>query len=258
MSESPRPNYARRVAGGVRDRILRHVYGDDYPAEADPRSFVTMSELRRIALELGVGRGHTFVDLGCGHGGPGLWVARETGAAMVGIDLSPAAIDLAPERAREFGLAGRATFQVGDITATGLADSSFDGAMSVDVLWSVPDKAAALRECARILKPGAQFVFTTWDRDRSPPGYPPPFANYRPPLSAAGFSVRAYEVQTGAEDRRRAIYERALAAEDELVREEGEESVRRIMFEARATLGRVDGVDYLAFSRRILVIAQRQ
>jgi len=242
----------------VRQRILTEVYGDDYPTEADPRTYVTLSELRRIALELRVGPGHSLVDLGCGHGGPGLWVARETGAAIVGIDQSPTAIGLAPERAREFGLAERAHFQVGDITANGLADTSFDGAMSVDVLWAVPDKLAALRECARILKPGAQFVFTTWDRERNPPGYPPPLADHRPLLSAAGFSIRAYEVQAEAEQRRRAVYERALAAEDEMVREEGQEAVSRIMFEARATLGRVDGVDYLDFSHRILVVAQRQ
>ena len=257
MTETPRPSYARRVPGGVRDRILREVYGDDYPAEADPRSFITLTELRRIALELRVGPGQTIVDLGCGHGGPGLWVARETGAALIGIDLSAAAIDLAPGRAEDFGLAQRAIFHVGDITATGLADRSVDGTMSVDVLWAVADKGAVLHECARILKPGARFVFTSWDRERNPPGYPPPFTNHEPLLRAAGFSVHEYAVQSGAEERRRAVYERALAARDELVREEGEEGVRRILFEARATLGLEDGVDYLSFSRRILVVAQR-
>jgi hypothetical protein len=66
---------------------------------------------------------------------------------------------------------------------------------------------------------GAWFVFTSWDRERSPPGYPPPFANHEPLLWAAGFSVHACDVQSGAEERRRAIYEHALAEQDELVRE---------------------------------------
>jgi ubiquinone/menaquinone biosynthesis C-methylase UbiE len=39
-----------------------------------------------------------------------------------------------------------------------------DAAMSVDVLWMVPDRPAALREVARVLKPGARFVCTNWDR----------------------------------------------------------------------------------------------
>ena len=33
----------------TRQRIRREVYGDDYPVEADPRSFVTVTELRAIA-----------------------------------------------------------------------------------------------------------------------------------------------------------------------------------------------------------------
>src|SRR3712207_6416933 len=69
-------------------RARREVYASDYPEDARPRSFITLSELRRIAGDLHIGWGQTIVDLGCGWGGPGLWVARETGAGLVGIDLS--------------------------------------------------------------------------------------------------------------------------------------------------------------------------
>ena len=54
----------------------------------DPRSHVTWTELRRIVRELRIGPGDAFLDLGCGHGGPCLWVARATRAAVVGIDLA--------------------------------------------------------------------------------------------------------------------------------------------------------------------------
>jgi ubiquinone/menaquinone biosynthesis C-methylase UbiE len=50
------------------------------------------------------------------------------------------------------GLGERVRFQVGDLTATGLPDASCDAVMSLDVLVFVPDKAAALREVARILR----------------------------------------------------------------------------------------------------------
>ncbi len=76
--------WASHVESPTRQRIRREVYGDEYPAEVDPRSFLTWTELRRLARELRVGRGDTFVDLGCGHGGPGLWVASETGARRGG------------------------------------------------------------------------------------------------------------------------------------------------------------------------------
>ena len=249
--------YASHVDSPTRQRIRREVYGDEYPEDVDPRSFITRTELRSLADALRVGPGQTFVDLGCGHGGPGLWVARETGAALVGIDLSRLAIASAAQRAAEFGVADRARFAVADVTATGLPDAAFDGAMSVDVLWSVPDKVAALREIARILKPGARFAFTNWDRDRTPPGYLPPLGDHRPLLADASFEVESYEVLSDAE-RRRAYYERLVAAEEALRHEMGVEATARLMFEAKGTLGLTDGLDYLAHSRRIVVVARRR
>jgi ubiquinone/menaquinone biosynthesis C-methylase UbiE len=240
----------------TRQRIKREVYGADYPVEADPRGYVTLTELRAIARDLRVGPEQTFVDLGCGPGGPGLWVARETGAALVGLDLSSAGVAQAAERARELGVANRARFQVADLTATGLPDATFDAAMSIDVLWAVPDKLGALREIARILKPGAGFAFTNWDRDLSPPGYLPPLNDHRPLLRQAGFEIETYQVQSGAEDRRRAVYEAFVEAEQDFIREMGEEGARKVMFEAKGTLGLVDGTDYLAHSRRIYVVAR--
>lgn len=79
-------------AGWSRSPTLRHVwrkvYGADYPEEVDPFSFVTLTDLRRISHELRVGPGQIFADLACGRGGPGLWIARESGATLVGIDFS--------------------------------------------------------------------------------------------------------------------------------------------------------------------------
>lgn len=241
----------------TRQGIRREVYGDEYPVEADPRSFVTLTELRAMAQDLGIGAGQAIIDLGCGQGGPSCWVARETGAALVGVDLSPVGIARASERAQDLGLADRTRFQVADITSTGLEDVSFDAAMSVDVIWSVPDKLGALREAARILKPGARFVFTNWDRDLTPPGYLPPVNDHRPLLEEAGFDVETYQLQPEDSARRRAIYEALVAAEQDLIREMGDEGASRLMFEAKGSLGLTDGTDYLAHSRRIYVVARR-
>ncbi len=89
-------------------RIWHDAYGLDYPEEADPFGFVTVTDLRRIAAELAVGPGQVMVDLACGRGGPGLWVARETGAALVGVDFSEVGIEQAGRRALELGLGGAA------------------------------------------------------------------------------------------------------------------------------------------------------
>lgn len=48
----------------------------------------------------------------------------------------------------------------GDVTALSFADASLDGVVSQDVLEHVDDYQAALREVARVLRPGCPFVFT--------------------------------------------------------------------------------------------------
>jgi ubiquinone/menaquinone biosynthesis C-methylase UbiE len=222
-------------------RIRREVYGDDYADEADPSSpGLTLTELRRIARELRVGPGATIVDLGCGRGGPGLWLARETGAALVGIDIVSLAVDLATARAREFGLQERARFQLGDMAATGLPDAAFDGAISVVALLMVSDKAAAVREAARILRSGARFVFTTLEGTGLTRAGVAEVSDHRPLLEAAGFTVEVYEEIPEWRGRIREVMERIRASEAALTQELGEEAAQGWMRMAAARPGDIE------------------
>ena len=205
----------------TRRRIRRAVYGDEFPEDADPSSFITATELRRIARDLRVGPGDAFVDLGCGRGGPGLWVARETGADVVGIDVAPMAVEYSTQTAAEFGLSARASYQVSDFCATGLPSGSLGGAMSVDVLWAVPDKVAAVREVARILRPGGRFLFTSWDFAMPLEG-DTQVSDHRPVLHEAGFIVDAYEETVGFDAYYQALAKHHEAARDDLIAEMGE------------------------------------
>jgi ubiquinone/menaquinone biosynthesis C-methylase UbiE len=263
--EMTQPNWAELFnigfEGWAKSATVRHVwhkvYGEDYPEEVDPLSFVTVTDLRRIAQALRVGSGQTFVDLACGRGGPGLWVARESGAALVGIDFSQVAVEHATQRTDAFGLAGRARFQLGDFTATGLPAAALDGAMSVDALCFVPDKAAAVREVARILRSGARFVFTTWDIDVVAADWPPQVNDHRPVLREAGFAVETYEETPEWEPRQRAVYEGLRGAQVQVIAEMGEAAAGPLLAEANLLPGLADGTDYLAHMRRILVVARK-
>ena len=68
-------------------RIWReHACGPDYPAGFEHISFITLDELRTFIRELRLAPGSRLVDLACGMGGPGLWIAREAEAELIGVD----------------------------------------------------------------------------------------------------------------------------------------------------------------------------
>ena len=213
---------------------FRDAYGDDYPEEAEPHSFLTRTDLARIVRCLAIGPGKVLVDLGSGRGGPALWLARETGADLVGIDLSPNGVGLAGQRAAEMGLSGRARFVVGDLCATGLPDQSCDGAVSIDVLMYVPDKAAAVKEAARLLRPGARFALTAFEEENP--------KLYSLLLQDNGFEVEVDEEKPDWRSRQRVLYQRIVAEQEALTEEMGE-GARVLIEEAEHFLAtfRADG-----------------
>ena len=166
-----------------------------------------------MAHLLAIGPGSILVDLGSGRGGPGLWLARATGADLIGIDLSTKGIAQATQRIPEFGLVGHARYLQGNLCATGLPDQSCDAAVSIDVLVFIQDQSAVMREVARILRPGAPFVFTAFeDRDTE---------RYRIPMQANGFNVEVYEEKPDWRRRQLALYARTVAEQDALDRRDG-------------------------------------
>jgi SAM-dependent methyltransferase len=212
--------FAVRLKSAAWERVYRTAFGDDYAEGTFTAGFYSRATLQRLCAALRLAPGKTLVDLGCGHGGPGLWVARQTGADLIGIDLSAVGVALAVEQARHSGLAGRARFQVGDVAATGLPDACCDAALSLDVLLFVPDKVAAVREWARILRTGGALGFSTWEQS----GYSErlnaeQLADHRPLLEATGFAIEAYEEPEGWRLQQRALAEGLIAGEADMSRE---------------------------------------
>lgn len=233
-----------------------HASGADFPEEFANISFVTLPQLRQIASELRVGPGETLVDLGCGMAGPALWVARETGARLIGVDFSAVAVGLATSRAADLGMSGQAQFVTGTFADTGLADASADAAMSEDAIQYTPDKRAAVAEAARILRPGARLVFTAFELDPAHTAGLPvlgedPVDDYRPLLEAAGFTVDEYREVPGWPEPLKTAYQSLLDAADTLTSEMGAAATAALTMELRLTLQQE------IYKRRVLVCATR-
>lgn len=230
--------------------------GSDFPEEFGHISFVTLPQLRRMRAELRLAPGDTFVDLGCGCGGPALWVAAETGARLVGVDFSPVAVQQANARARELGLEEQARFVVGSFAETGLEPGSAGAVMSEDAFQYAPDKRAAIAEAARILRRGGRLVFTSFEIEPERAANLPVFGvdpvdDFRPILEQAGFEVEAYEEAPGLPEPLTTTYSSLLDASEDLRQEMGEQAATALITELSLTL------QQRPYRRRVLGVATK-
>ena len=151
------PLYASAYAGlDVRERVRRETYGEDLGQS----SWMTVDELERFGEWLELHAGSRLLDVGCGSGGPVLHLAEATHATVVGVDVLQEGIAAAAAQAQARGLTETADFVRADAgERLPFEDESFDAAASVFTHTDVSDFAAVLRETARVLRPGGQFVY---------------------------------------------------------------------------------------------------
>lgn len=102
--------------------------------------------------------GERVVDVGSGAGFDSLIAARMVGAEgqVIGVDMTPAMLAKARASADALGYA-HLTFRDGFAEALPVPDDWADVVISNGVLNLVPDKAAALAEMARVLRPGGRL-----------------------------------------------------------------------------------------------------
>ncbi|MEV1114894.1 class I SAM-dependent methyltransferase [Actinosynnema sp. NPDC049800] len=120
-------------------------------------------------LELGgVGPGISVLDVGTGVGEPALTAAAAVGPTgrVVGVDLSPAMIDLARRRAD--GL-DNVEFLVGDVESLDLPRGGFDVVLGRWSLMFPPDPVRAFRSVAEVLRSGGVLAASTWGPPETAP-----------------------------------------------------------------------------------------
>jgi uncharacterized protein len=100
------------------------------------------------------------LEVGCGPGFFSPHVARRLSAGhLMLLDSQPPMLELARRRLEKKGVANF-TALAGSAQSLPFADAVFDVVFMVTVLGEVPDRAAAVREAARVLRPGGLFSAT--------------------------------------------------------------------------------------------------
>jgi ubiquinone/menaquinone biosynthesis C-methylase UbiE len=109
----------------------------------------------------GVQPGMKVLDAGCGPGRLTIPAAQRVGATgrVVAVDIQTAMLEKLQSRVRRLGLANVHPL-LGGLGEGALPAGEFDVAFLVTVLGEVPDKAAALRDIQRALRPGGVLCIT--------------------------------------------------------------------------------------------------
>jgi ubiquinone/menaquinone biosynthesis C-methylase UbiE len=114
-------------------------------------------------------RPSTIVDIGAGTGTLALAaLERWPEVRVIGVDPSRRMLELAAEAASRAGCGDRLSVEVGDAAGLPLTDASVDAAMSSFVIQLTPNRAAAVREALRVLRPGGVFACLAWRAEDDP------------------------------------------------------------------------------------------
>jgi ubiquinone/menaquinone biosynthesis C-methylase UbiE len=136
------PNYDRQIGW-----FERHVFGDDNRAWACSRA-------QGDVLDVAVGTGLNIP-------------AYAPDVRLTGLDLSPAMLELARQRATEQDRA--VELKEGDAHHLPFADESFDSVVCTFSLCNIPDPALAVAEMKRALRPGGRLILVDHIRSASMP-----------------------------------------------------------------------------------------
>jgi len=111
---------------------------------------------RRAVAALALAPGKTALDLATGTGDLALMIARtHPEVTVIATDPSRGMLDVAVEKARPLG--GRVRFAVGDAQAIDLPAGAVDAVSMAFGIRNVEDRPRALREMARVTRPGGRI-----------------------------------------------------------------------------------------------------
>jgi len=112
----------------------------------------------------GIKAGQRVMDIGCGVGATPVNLAKQLGTQVIGSDLIESMLYRSKERAAAYQVLHLTPFLAADARYLPFPENCFDVVLLESVNVFFEDKAAALREYARVLKSGGYLGFTemTW------------------------------------------------------------------------------------------------
>lgn len=148
-----------KAAAGQVSMSAAEIYDRDFV----PALFGQFAPL--LAEAAGIDADEKVLDLACGTGIAALAALDRGAGSVTGLDINPGMLAVA--RAKT----DRVTWVEGRAEALPFDDGSFDAVLCQFALMFLADRTRALREMARVTRPGGRIALMTWEALDRTPGY---------------------------------------------------------------------------------------
>jgi ubiquinone/menaquinone biosynthesis C-methylase UbiE len=147
---------AKAAAGGTSLDALTQADLKDF----DQDHYGGTEVLDTLADAAEIGSEHHVLDVCSGMGGPARWLAYQRDCRVTGLDFTHSRVEAARRLTQRVRLDHLVDFVHGNATAMPLPSSQYNVLIGQESWLHIPDKAALISECARVLKPGGNIAFT--------------------------------------------------------------------------------------------------
>ncbi len=151
------------------DRFYREVWGEHVhhglwiTGHESPQT-AALQLLDRVAEQARIRPGNRVCDVGCGYGATARWLTRRFDAEVTGLTVSGEQYRYAEAQSAAEG----PTYRLQDWLANDLPRDAFDRVLFIESLSHMADQRKALREAARVLRPGGRLAIAAWMTDAWP------------------------------------------------------------------------------------------
>jgi len=132
--------------------------GDEKPEEAQVAMLKHCAALLQRAPR-------QALDVGCGHGGTAIFLAKQFGAVVDALTLSPSQRHLAQQNAERAGVADRVQFSVADADQHNFPTTAYDLVWTMESSEHFCEKARYFRNVTGTLEPGGRLLLAAWTGD---------------------------------------------------------------------------------------------
>jgi len=115
-----------------------------------------------LAMRIGIQKGDTVLDVGCGVGGPLRNIARFTGAKVVGLNNNEYQVRRANKLNAQFGVSTIAEVCHGDFMKIPFDGNTFDHVYAIEATCHAPDRTGCFSQVFKVLKEGGVFGGYEW------------------------------------------------------------------------------------------------